>query len=75
MYEDYKLNEYIVMSYRVEPIKRRVWDSVKEEVVELPEIYGYCVVDEKGETIGEGESRSDAMLAASEAILPKLSQV
>lgn len=63
------------MSYRIEPIVRRIWDEYKEEVVELPEIYGYCVVDEKGKTIGEGESRADAMLAASEAILPKLSQV
>lgn len=64
------------MSYRIEPIVRRVWDPYKEEVVELPEIYGYCVVDHNnGKTISEGETREEAMLRASEAILPKLTQV
>lgn len=63
------------MAYKIEPLVRRIWDECKEEVVELPEIYGYCVVDEKGRTIGEGESRAEAMLRASEAIMPNLAHL
>ena len=63
------------MSYKVEPLIRRMWDPYKEEVVELPDIYGYSVVDHTGKTISEGETREEAMMRASEAILPNLSHV
>lgn len=69
MYGDYQAKRIHNMSYRVEPIKRRVWDDVKEEVVELPEIYGYCVRGSDGRTLSEGFSREEAMLRASEFIL------
>lgn len=57
------------MSYKVEPIHRRVWDEIKEEVVELPDIYGYCVIGHDGRTISEGETRSEAMERASSLIM------
>lgn len=57
------------MSYRVEPIHHRIWDEVKEEVIDLPDIYGYRVVGSDGHTLAEAESREAAMRAASELIM------
>jgi len=48
------------------PIRHRVWDDRHGEVVELPEIYGFQVLNKSGVVVGEGESREDAITAALE---------
>lgn len=57
------------MSYRVEPIHRSIWDDVKGEVIEMPDIYGYRVMGSDGRTLSEGSSREEALRSASESIL------
>lgn len=57
------------MSFRVVPIHRCVWDDVRGEVAEMPDIYGYRVTGSDGRTLSEGESREEAMRRASEFIL------
>ncbi|MDO8571660.1 MAG: hypothetical protein Q7R79_03190 [bacterium] len=62
------------MSYQIEPLRHRIWDERVSEIVEL-DVYGYRVVGTDGRQISEGATREEAMLAASEAILPNLAQV
>lgn len=62
------------MSYQIEPLRHRIWDERVSEIIDLG-VYGYRVVGADGRTISEGETREEAMLKASEAILPKLSRV
>lgn len=62
------------MSYQIEPLRHRIWDERVSEVIEL-DVYGYRVVGTDGQTISEGETREEAMLKASEAIMPNLAQV
>ena len=62
------------MSYQIEPLRHRIWDERVSEVIEL-DVYGYRVVGTDGRTISEGETREEAMLKASTAILPNLAQV
>ena len=57
------------MSYRVEPLVRRIWDDRAEEVVEL-DVYGYRVISSDGKTVlAEAETRESALRAASAFIL------
>jgi len=62
------------MAYQIEPLVRRIWDERVSEVIEL-DVYGYRVVGTDGQTISEGETREEAMLKASAAILPNLAHV
>ncbi|MDO8571438.1 MAG: hypothetical protein Q7R79_02065 [bacterium] len=48
------------------PIRHRVWDDHRGEVIELPDIYGFQALDKSGAVVGEGESREDAITAALE---------
>lgn len=62
------------MAYQIEPLRHCIWDERVSEIIELG-VYGYRVVGTDGKTISEGETREEAMLKASEAILPNLSHI
>ena len=62
------------MAFQIEPLRHKIWDSRVSEIIEL-DVYGYRVVGTDGRTISEGETREEAMLKASAAILPNLAQV
>lgn len=61
------------MSYQIEPLRHRIWDERVSEIIELG-VYGYRIVGTDGRTLSEAPTREEAMLKASEAILPNLSQ-
>ena len=62
------------MAFQIEPLRHKIWDERVSEVIEL-DVYGYRVVGTDGQTISEGETREEAMLKASTAILPSLAHV
>ncbi|MDO8451302.1 MAG: hypothetical protein Q7S76_00350 [bacterium] len=62
------------MAYQIEPLRHRIWDERVSEVIEM-DVYGYRVVGTDGRTLSEAPTREEAMLKASEAIMPSLAHV
>ncbi len=56
------------------PLTRLTWSEERGEYSEL-DSYGYQVLANDGRVLSTGETREEAMLEASAAILPSLSHV
>ena len=53
----------------IEPVYDENWDDVREEVISTDTVIGYRVVSDRGQVLGQGETREEALERAQEHIL------
>lgn len=56
------------------PLTRLTWSEERGEYAEM-DSYGYQVLANDGRVLSTGETREEAMMKASEAILPSLAHI